>query len=778
MAIIPDYDQKSGLMPSAPELVDVQPGRFGRDAEALTRFGGEIGELGSKLMVARKKAEDHDSSSNSFSETSRWWTDTVLSAQKEFGKLNSNGTYDITNDRGYADRLDKLAKEHANEKIKSLPSGDAQRMYLEKANSLFTSGYTSNSIYENTTIARNAKLNIQTRNRQTILEMIVDRGPVSLHEALEKISSEYLAGSNNENGAVPLFSPDDGRDFLRKDGNDAIYAYFQERDPETGLKELNSLRTLIGKDKIENVDDNILNPARYARFDKGLDFGGSAGWISDFIDQNDFRIIKDRLEQRLNNHNRSAIGEAVEKLRKVGEFLVSPDATGDYTNELMGAYAVLDKAVDNGQYDRYRLDDQIMDLSVKNHIHKVIKKSMNDKIGMSDSYLNELESVADVAAADLNYTGEGKNVFKRGFIDRAKNYISEFVEKRDKMFLEYPIEMGQKAGWGSKKSVLHDLAARTKFGDSDNTALNEQFFAAARAYQINVKGFHPDQVKLLTESKASAVVKELTTLSPELAGKAFHRYSEIWGEYMDENVSQLSSMKNGLPEGYESALNLGGPGSAETAINRLRNPKVAGDLLKSMDKGDDAESIDKETGTIVSKYFTQLGVVGNVSKNSKMILGITKDIANDAKLRLAANPGMTYEKAISDSIEHEIKPKFYVINETLVPKSIGNVQIKYPWAIKAEMDYKVSDKFLAENVNMKPIYARSLVSGAYRWLPDERLKTARLQAVNPLVKHRDPYIDVTDKKGNLIIIDFKEHGKDGKTTDASFIDRNFTGEID
>ncbi len=160
MPTIPVFQDANNQFPDAPPATDIAPERFGRDAAALANFGGALGELGSNLMQARKRAMESDAVADRHSEDIRWLTAKEQELKLNYTKKDADGNdilgpngelvYDVS---GFSEALRKELDTRQAEGLKAMPTGDAQRMYRGQTERMFQSSYVNGVQWENVTVS-------------------------------------------------------------------------------------------------------------------------------------------------------------------------------------------------------------------------------------------------------------------------------------------------------------------------------------------------------------------------------------------------------------------------------------------------------------------------------------------------------------------------------------------------------------------------------------------------------------------------------------------------
>lgn len=154
---IPRFTESNNPLPSVPGEADIAPTRFGRDSAALAELGGQLGDLGSKLMQARKQAIEADSVSSN-------QTDAIINSSTF--EQEERSSFDPLNEPevgAMAERVRKRMVDDYNKRLESMPTGDAQAAFRQRMEPMITKTYMENLDWENQTRAKSFVLNIDTQ---------------------------------------------------------------------------------------------------------------------------------------------------------------------------------------------------------------------------------------------------------------------------------------------------------------------------------------------------------------------------------------------------------------------------------------------------------------------------------------------------------------------------------------------------------------------------------------------------------------------------------------
>lgn len=790
MPIIPTYQDRRGVQAEQAPVADINPERYGSNYRALANLGEGMSGFGNQLMTVRKRADDIDASSNAYMNLSKSWQDTVDAKKNEFGKLNEDGTVDITNDRGYADHLHKVGEEKAMEIAKALPSGDAQKMFMQRANGMLVSGYSVNSNYQNITIAQTQLLNSDNRVKETILRAANQPDPTgsALKIAAAELATEYSLGSSKTaDGLSASYSAIQAREHYVSSMNNMIKAYAQGfDDPVAGLAWLTSLQYEKGKNKDKSgytvdergntVDRNgkIVQLDNAQKLERGVVFddlsiNGGNGRLSDFISQDEYRIIKSRFESQIDSNKGIARDEANRVFGENVARINNGQSLADYS-AMRGSLQVLMQTEPEPVWRR-----KAMQMIGSVALSEANKEIANAPLGSEKKFREMVISQFNAAYDESGLPQNQKATYAaQHMIDIDKN-ISEWVKKAESEYRNDPVKYRNDHNIGNSKK-MNFLAKSSNNGNSDNPGINKQYDDALIAYQ-KYKGSKPENYKLMTNADAASIANKIQRMDPDKAGAEMLRLQKAWGDNAGIKFNQLTGQKNGLPEEYLGSLTIGSEDYADAAIENLRNPKGANDLLAGNKEA--IKYIDHNMPNKIAAYFESKGFArGQIAKNSKTVSGIQKTLAHEAKVRVAG--GEEPEEAMDIVVNKYIGESYGNINGAVVPNRIGR-SVVHPQFIKREMDYKSTEDYIRDNVRgVSPDWAEKIANddGMLEWRSDKNLTRGTLFIKSPILssmKARDPFVPAEDKKGNKITVDYAIVGRGQYEASSGEIDREYTG---
>jgi hypothetical protein len=187
---IQNFAEATNQLPDAPPATDIAPERFGKDAAALAQFGGALGQVGSKLMETRKRAIESDAVSAGFTDAMLKFSAIDDEEREKYQAelaANPGRAVDV---RGISENSKARMEAVIEEQVKAMPTGDAQRAYLERVNPVATRFYLGSVDWENKTRSGAIVSNLGARGN--IISQDLMKSP-SLAKTVD-----YLRGMNED----------------------------------------------------------------------------------------------------------------------------------------------------------------------------------------------------------------------------------------------------------------------------------------------------------------------------------------------------------------------------------------------------------------------------------------------------------------------------------------------------------------------------------------------------------------------------------------------------
>jgi hypothetical protein len=183
---LPKFEESRNRLPEAPPATDISAERFGKDAAALAQFGGELGQLGGKLMQARKQAIESDAVANAQTNDLIEFSTMEDEERAAYQKDISAPGVDVSQVSSMSDRLKTRMEKSIEARSKGMPTGDAQREYLQRITPVATRSYLGNVDWENKTRTGAILGNMETKGN--LVSQSIAKNP-SLARAMDHISA-------------------------------------------------------------------------------------------------------------------------------------------------------------------------------------------------------------------------------------------------------------------------------------------------------------------------------------------------------------------------------------------------------------------------------------------------------------------------------------------------------------------------------------------------------------------------------------------------------------
>lgn len=681
MPTIPRFNEAANQLPEAPPATDVSPEKYGKDAAALAGLGGDIAEFGSRLMQARKQADEADAVMRAQHDDIKWRAETEEVARQEFTSMNPDGTVTVNQD-GFAEKMRVLSEERMKENTKNMPTGDAQRNYISRSGAMFTNAYASDLAWENVEKAKIYTQNADQVMNAGIIHVGTNPDLFILSETLEN-NGRWI----NESTAAPVNGKQKA-ELYRSKGKQTVYAYFDglSRTPggaNLGLNILGSLTAAGGPTVKAYSEDGRIQT-------HNMKDSRDYSYLYNFLDHKDVEHFREKLGQKVSSTNlverratRENLADAVAKMES-GQWEAMDDIN---VNSYIGA---LRNHVDDSK-PGYTTRDYQNDVLAAN-VAKVSSQFMQVAAGLPAS---------DKAAADvkieafiqntLEQTGVPENERKqRGFAIR-----QEFEKKRDGLFARLVKQReADPVGYLQK----HNLAG----GNIDLTAVSSGRSMSSGEAQALLQaqsqlGIPPHKQRLLSNGSAKAIadsIKESKNPNQVMAqllsiqngaGKNSRRY-------MDELV------KHGkLPESYRAVTMLENPEYAKAAADALIN-KDAKHVLTSQGRKDDEKKVVEESQKQFREYFGSIAGSGNYYQNAEAAMAIQETVASRARLKVANNEAAPKE-AVQMAMNEIVKSSFDIRQGALIPRQVAGKPIDSR-RVEGEMKWRKSIDYLQSRIDI------------------------------------------------------------------------------
>lgn len=737
---ISEFASASNQLPEAPPATDISPERFGRDAAALANLGGDIGEFGSKLMAARKQAEEADAVMRANHDDIAWRAETEETVRQEFTTMNADGTVSL-NKEGFAEKMRSLSEDRIKEGVKVMPTGDAQRSYIARSGGMFTNAYASDLTWEGVEKAKIWRKNGDQVMNAGIIQVGTNPSLFTLSNVLENAGNWI-----NESTAAPI-NGNQKAEMYRTKGKEMVYAYFDglsrtKSGSEQGLNVLNSLTAAGGPTVMAYTSDGKIQT-------HNMKDSSDHSYLYNFLDHKDVEHFRDKLSQKKStmdtvarNNLRANLTDVVNKM-EAGQWEPADDInTNAYIQSLRGH-------VDDSKpgYTNRNYQDDVLAANVA----KVSSQFMQVAAGLPANQKNAADVKIDAFIQNsMEETGVPESEWKqRGFAIR-----QGFEKKRDALFSSLVKQReADPVGYIQKYKLAGaniDLTAVSSGRPMSNGEANSILQAQADL------GIPAHKQRLLSNNSARLIADSIkNSQNPAAAGQQLLNIQTGSGKmsrrYMDELVRHGK-----LPEKYRAATMLENPEYAKTFVDTLKN-KDAKNVLNAQGRKDEEKRVVEEAQKQFKEYFGSIAGSGAYYQNSEAALAIQETVAARARLSVSNNEANPKE-AVSQAMSELVKSSFDLRQGSLVPRSIGGKPIDGR-RVEGEMKWRKSLDYLRNRIDIPngpdPVNEAAKMTkalGNSRWNPNVDQSGATLEIKN----NKNKWVPVFGKDKKPITVDYLE----------------------
>ena len=728
MPIIPTFQESGQEYPNRPVESNVEPNRWGQDLEMLGRVGGEIGDFGSRLMTARKRAAENDAVSQAHFDDIKWLADTSEQMKLQYTKkdkdgkpvLNPDGTVAYDAD-GFASAFGKAMQERRQAQADGMPTGDAQRQYIDATNRNFGLAYHEAVTWENVTKAKSYRANFQLRDNEDANYLVNQQNPYNAIEFTKNSIDAQRESLNNSIGTTN--TAEEAQALFHNSARTRVNALFigLGNNPESakvGLNLLNSITT--GQPRDYKTGDVIPGTKLDARM------------VQDSLTAEEIGTIRKRLESVVDTGLRSRVEELRGWLRDQQAILSSNDPkdlqrfNGPEAVENLRELQALNKQ-DNKLVSDRDFHEAVVNVTM-GKAYSVVRKEMammpdNDKAKFDERINQEYKAMISAFGLKDGYALADKQHYQ-ALNERAWN---SFQAERARDPVAYVENYGKNPGGGADQ-----------FGIPDEQRMR---WRKGQQQMIGWDG------GVLTKGEVANTVtawKNLAETNPQEATKRLESMKQASGGFAGETMEQLTQQGK-LPDYFQTAFHMDSPTVAESIIKN-NEPKMKKALMESVNAKDKKaleESIVKKMGPAIKTF----SVAGGIKP--------AEDLKNAVMLESLAQraDGKDDKTAVGNAYEKIIGSQYHIIGTTFVPKQIGRVMTN-PNYIEGEMQaiYK------PENQARLGIQApgsvdgkadRALSIGMGRWVTDPSNHSATF-----MVPYGSSWTAVRDKSGKPVQLDF------------------------
>lgn len=746
MPVIPTEYIGNNAFPERPPQAEISPEAYGRDASTLAQVGGEIGNIGERLLQARKTAMEHDMVSNAESADQQWLPGAVNNLRKNFAKTNADGSPVINPDgsmaydpTGFSDALKSQMNQRINDTVNSMPTGDAQRAYRSRTQTMFNDAYAGAYNWENQTRVQTMQNNIEVRAQGGINTIINSDHPYQDTMAeLDRIGKD-VNGASGPDGVMSVDNADKVLRSKSKGAIDAMFAAYSTHGPGMAQE---------GLDIINHITQDPTEPSASA--------GGNyedAKRVSSFVDENALENYRSRLMTAKTTGDKEAVSAYEARYKGV---MAGYNSTDPYVSSLVSsqdAHSLALQAIDMG--NRHMMGQT----AVQEH---VMNLAMGQAFKQSrDSIVDTPESQKYVFDARMQqeYQSQLKNL---GITDGSKFGLDKYEAQRKI----------SDAMWNRSIKARNDDV--NKYYEDNHPEAPGNIVGGMpdagrlKAREDYAKGLAIDNQGLLSKAEAKSKAHDIMNqaqVNPDGAVAALESIKQNSLGYSDKVMADLEH-EGKLPSYFSIAASAASP-ATEKQIIQLSGPDAKSLLSEeSIAPGDKKELF----GAVKSSWASAESAIRAVNPNpanekyNTEMLGLAQK-----KAIIYKNSGMSDSAAATQATKDMFYDDYHIVGGSVfMPKQVGGVYTN-PGLVEAKMKSIYSaptSSFMAPggNSRMTPdqldaTTSESVSSG--KWVTDVSGPHPRSGAVF-MVKDKNGLntIPLQDEFGQKVRIDFAKTGND------------------
>jgi hypothetical protein len=739
----------------------VNPERFGRDAAALSQLGGDIGDFGSRLMTARKRAMESDAISQAHSDDIKWITDTSQSLKLSYQKRDEAGQPIFNNDGSIAYNVDGFSKAfeeklqaRREEQMGKMPTGDAQRGYFEATNRLYGSAYADAMQWENVTKAQTYRQNFEIRNNAQANLLVNNPNLKVANESIEALRQELDSSIGNIN------SPGEAQQLFREGAKVRILALFNgySNNPTTAREGLNVLnhitetaprdyRTgelIMGAEESYPTPGTVISKSTDAAgktttvisggkmnrgvFGSGLD----ARLVQESLNSNEIRTIRDRLEAVIKQGDHIKVNDLRGWARDQQALLTStnPQDFSRYskaeTTQNLNEMKRIAQA--GGPISKREYDETLIAVSLGTAYNQV----RNEFAMMPPSMKSEFDTrLAQEYDMQLKGAGIDSSTFafehKKQYESLNQRVWAHFMNERKADIAAY-VETYNPAKAGTIQNGIPDEARfRWRLGQAQSLEARGTLFTKGEVKQS------VDQLKLEAEQNPQRAAARLWDMKANAGGFS--------GAAMEELVQ-----RGKLPGYFKEAFYMDNMDVAQSIIQN-QEPKMKEALHKSI------VAVDKKAlEGYVDGNFRATGAAFSGSGGIRPAQDLKEAVYLEA-VRLHNENGASYRDAAKQATDKIVNSQYHLLGSAFMPKKIGTVITNADY-VRGEMQ-AIYDPGVQTRLGIQPPASmdgkadRAMAISVGRWMtnPDNLGMTFMV----PVAGHWTP---VRSKDGTPVTIDF------------------------
>lgn len=798
--VLPSYIGTNAF-PDRPPDSSINPQSYGRDAEALAKVGGDIGDIGARLLAARKQADDQDYVNKKSADGIISDHQTAINISQTYNKANiqpqgappaqtssidknipvatptfnsdvqintrdpssnpseqpkslaggpigADGTvnYDPS---GRADAIRKAQMDRLKQDLEAAPSDAARRKYESMATDRINNMYVTNLHQENIEKVAVQKSNLFSVNDKISEDMNAAPSMEKLYYGLKNLRDSLNASSS---GKDPLLDPKEANDAYQKMAYSQVMNTFEgaSKDPE------------VAKHFITELDNVQANKNGYEQ-------------INNAIGPKEINSIRNQLQSTIVTDSNAKITEIerrnTSRMAAINTF--DPAIMAHYFNE------------SSVRADMAQLDKLAADPYTKLDPSRVAESKLNMAIGMAGyKIMPQLAAIppdqreARVAlydskiAAVKNQLGISESSTGVQEAIRVKSSIEGAMSGLDKEFRSDP------GGY----MVAHGLLKSPPPAAGANYGQNQMDEMAGL-----IKRFGGDpRMGVLPSGKVAELKDRIgKEQNPDKAADMIMKLKADSGSWSNNVMHQITSGKGALSKQYAVAGMMDDKASAASLIDNVG----AFETLKKAADDRDPQTYKDIRARVVQNFgpaFSAMAASGPYSDSTKNAITMQQGIIADALSQ--ASKGTPWRQAADNAQKKFFDNNFQIVKGVNVPRKIGDTNINMD-NVRLEMELAHNPEWMKSqgvlvakgqaerfynNLSDNSVVGNSLSGG--KWIPDVDQKGATFNvyqngAWNPVKlnaggRAADSLNYFPGKHSDVVHIDF-QHATDHPSPEAA-----------
>lgn len=658
MPVIPQADDNRNYYPENPVGTDVRATLFGHDAQALAALGGEIGDFGSKLMTARKRAAENDAISKAHLSDVQWLADTSQQMLLNYTKKDENGQPLVGPDGqiqydpdGFAEAMRQKMDDRRAQQMKSMPTGDAAQSYMDTTNRIFGETYAQSLHWENVTKALTYKKNFEIRNNADANYLINQQNPDNAISFTKNSVDAFRDELNRSIGTVN--TADEAQQLFREGAKTRVKALFD------GLTN-NATSARVGLHLIDSITSG--EPRDYKTGDVIPGTKLDAKLVQDSLTPDEITHIRHNLEAKVKEGNHDRVVELEGWLRDQHAILTSTNNTD--LARFNGAEAVsnlkeMQQMANDGTIPKRSYEEALVNLTMGKSYALVRRdfammpdsqKALFDK-RIEDNYKAELAAMGVPDGFALEH--------KKDYQHLNEMVWKNLQKQRGDDIAAYVEAYGKNPSGTVQGGIPDEDRVRWRMGQARSIGYQGEALAM------------PEITSLATDLKNKAGT------NPQAAAAQLESFKSRMGGFAGQGMKELA--ENGkLPGYFQTAFEMDSPDAAMSIIQN-HEPKTKAALEKTLSHTDRTAmetAVDSQLKEFRSPVVASGGLV--TSQNIKQAVMLEA-------MRQREENGFNITRAVAAAKERIVDSQYHVLSSSaFMPRKIGTVQTD-PDNVKAAM---------------------------------------------------------------------------------------------